>query len=251
MTITRDGNIADIQTILSTRPGLRSLKIFVDIDQMGFFPGLLPAAFDSRTLYQDFEELIIVLEGRVIYPNAPPLSSTCNRKSRTPKAMFPLIPYLSCFILIVSLLAIQAFKGFRKFISLGPGGTPPNIFGYAKIVFFQVFKPSKPAPTSVTGIGYLPALEPRLLPPPTVARIAPQRQTAQEIGQDVQDELWGHLGALGPDFVIAPSILENHSEGLFYRDKEVVHVHRSDGSLHVYLSALDCKTAIESQWGGM
>ena len=91
--------------------------------------------------------------------------------------------------------SVQAFRRYREFISLGPGGTPPNIFGYAKIVFFQVFKPSLPGPNSVTGIGYLPALKPRLRLPPTVAGIAPQRQTTQKAGQDVQNMLWERLRA--------------------------------------------------------
>ena len=36
------------------------------------------------------------------------------------------------------------------------------------------------------GIRHLPALKPRLFPPPTVAGIAPQWQTTQKVGQDVQ-----------------------------------------------------------------
>ena len=192
----------------------------------------------------------------VIYPNAPPLSLTCNRESPTPKAMFHFISYQSWFfffILIISLLAIQAFKGFREFISLGHGGTPPNIFGYANIVFFQIFKPSKPAPKSVTGAGYILApLQPWLNPPPTLAGIAPQRQTTQKVGQDVQNELWKHLKALkGSKLKIAKSRLEERSLGLFWGDMEVAHVHPSDGSLHIYLSTRDCEMVIRSRWGGM
>ena len=165
--------------------------------------------------------------------------------------MFPLISYQSFFTLIISLLAVQAFRGYREFISLGPGGTPPNIFGYAKIVFFQVFKPSLPGPNSVTGIGYLPALKPRLRLPPTVAGIAPQRQTTQKAGQDVQNMLWERLSALGLGYgwVIKTSILEKHSIGLFYQDKEFAHAHSDDGSWHVFLSLPDCAKVIKFQWG--
>ena len=154
---------------------------------------------------------------------------------------------------MISLLAIQAFRGYRKFISLGPGGTPPNVFGYAKIVFFQAFKPSKPAPDSVTGIGYLPELETRRRPPPIVAGIAPQRQTTQKAGQDVQIKLWNHLKALGlgDDWSIRKSVLEENSNGLFYRGREVAHILPGDGSLHVFLSAPDCEVVIKSRWGGM
>lgn len=186
-------------------------------------------------------------------PHAPPHSPTCNRKSRIPKAMFPSISYQFCFILIVSLLAVQAFRGFRQFISLGPGGTPPNLFVYMKIVFFQVFKPRKLALNSKTGMGYLPApLPTRLRPPPTVAGIAPQQQTTQKVGQNVQNML-EYLEALEQDrnCEIRRSELEENSKAVFVRGLEVAHVHPSDGSMHVYLSAPDCKEVIKSQWGGM
>ena len=183
-------------------------------------------------------------------PERSPSFPNMSPKSRTPNAMFPLI---SCFILIISLLAIQAFKGYREFISLGPGGTPPNVFGYATIVFFQAFKPSKPAPDSVTGIGYLPELETRRRLPPIVAGIAPQRQTTQKAGQDVQNKLWTYLESLvpGDDWSIRESDLEEHSNGLFYRGREVAHIHPGDGSLHVFLSVPDCEVVIKSRWGGM
>ena len=61
LTITPGYNIADIQHSLSTRPGLRSLKIFVDIERSGIVPGLLPAVFDCRTLHQDLEQLAILI----------------------------------------------------------------------------------------------------------------------------------------------------------------------------------------------
>ena len=143
------------------------------------------------------------------------------------KGMSSFISYQSCFILIVSLLAIKAFTGFRQFISLGPGGTHSNIFGYTKIVFFQIFKPRKPVPNSVTGIGYLPALGSRRRQPPTVAGIVPQRQTNQKVGQNVQNILWEYLRALEPrsDWKIQKSALEKHSEGLFYWGQEVAHIH--------------------------
>ena len=63
-----DDNIADIATFLSTTCGLRSLKISIDIDPMGFVPGLLPAVFGSGRLHQDLEELVVVvLRGRAPY----------------------------------------------------------------------------------------------------------------------------------------------------------------------------------------
>ena len=168
--------------------------------------------------------------------------------------MFPSIFYQSCFILIVSLLAVQAFREFRQFISLGPGGTPPNLFGYMKILFFQVFKPRKLALNSEAGIGYLPApLPTRLLPPPTVDEIAPQRQTTQIVGQDVQHKLWEYLEALEQDSncKIRRSDLEKNFKALFIRGLEAAPVHHSDGSMHAYLCAPDCKEVITSQWGGM
>ena len=68
LTIAPGYNIAEIQHSLSTRPGLRSLKIFVDVERSGIVPGLLPAVFDCRTLHQDLEQLAIVnLEGRAPY----------------------------------------------------------------------------------------------------------------------------------------------------------------------------------------
>ena len=68
LAITPSYNIADIQNSLSTRLGLRSLKIFVDVECSGIVPGILPAVFDCRTLHQDLEQLAVVdLEGRVPY----------------------------------------------------------------------------------------------------------------------------------------------------------------------------------------
>ena len=68
LTVTPERDIADIQSILSTRPSLRSLKIFVNIGSTESISGLLPAVFNSRTLQENLEELVIaVLEGQAPY----------------------------------------------------------------------------------------------------------------------------------------------------------------------------------------
>lgn len=42
---------------------------------------------------------------------------------------------------------------------------------------------------------------------------------------------------------------EKHRKAIFVADKEVVHVHESDGSLHVLLSPRDCISVVEKGWG--
>ena len=75
---------------------------------------------------------------------------------------------------------------YQKFLDLGPGGTPSTFAGYLRVSCLRLFAIKNPfippsiTPTTLPQDSYLVRLPRRPGPRPTVAGIAPQRQTNQK-----------------------------------------------------------------------
>ncbi|KAF2791787.1 hypothetical protein K505DRAFT_339273, partial [Melanomma pulvis-pyrius CBS 109.77] len=164
------------------------------------------------------------------------------------------------------LLYIQ--HDYKRFLSLGPGGTPSTPLGYLKIKLLSLISlrdPLRPAPIPPhfrPQQGYLSAtaLASRTGTRPVVQGIAPQRQRTQKSPADVYARLVGELRLLAAEprncLVERTSCFEKHSSGLFASTPitrtcggEICHAHPSDGSMHMSLHPADAKIVLERGWG--
>jgi len=159
------------------------------------------------------------------------------------------------------------YKDYYCFLSLGPGGTPSNFYGYCKITLLRLValsNPTAPAeiPAELENTGYLPrsGIPKRQSVRPNVLGIAPQRQMNQRPQQNVIQHLSHSLANLARDhprlLKIATSSFEKHCPALYSNREvnitsrgEVAHLHSLDGSLHMTLHPEDAKTVIEAGWG--
>ncbi|GIJ83861.1 hypothetical protein Asppvi_002692 [Aspergillus pseudoviridinutans] len=195
------------------------------------------------------------------------------------------LPLLFLLCLPSLLLAAHYIrKDYHAFLALGPGGIPSTPTGYARICILRLFTVRDPlCPPSIPPSlhpkrGQLPASLPvRPGPRPTVAGIAPHRQTTQRasktmyatLSNRIHDLVNAHPGSLHA----ATSCFEKHSTGIFcvgaggpavsalaqslpsgqvHRltcDGEVCHSHPSDGSLHLMLHPADVRVVLEKGWG--
>ncbi|EKG19270.1 hypothetical protein MPH_03133 [Macrophomina phaseolina MS6] len=158
-------------------------------------------------------------------------------------------------------------RDYQSFLSLGAGGTPQNLTGYLRIKLLSLFalpntRIPAPIPADLRQNGYLTSLPPRAGPRPTVAGIAPHRQTSQRSPSPSTPytSLVARIQALAQkplnSLVEGTSCFEKHGTGLFSLRPltrtcrgEVCHVHGSDGSLHMTLYPADAKLVIERGWG--
>lgn len=89
-------------------------------------------------------------------------------------------------ILAMLSVCLLVHRDYRSFLALGPGGTPSNFFGYLRICYLRLFilkDPLSPPPSMESdhpAKGFLLRLPKRLHPRPSVAGIAPHRQTNQK-----------------------------------------------------------------------
>lgn len=181
--------------------------------------------------------------------------------------LFTAIPKLLMMVFLTMPLAYVTYKDYAGYLSLGPGGTPSNFFGYMKITFLRLFTLSNPhcpdpIPLEYQNTGYLRAISIPLRRSvrPDVVGIAPHRQTNQRPQKDVFNYLSCSIMKLAKDHPdrlrIATSVFEKHCPGLFSIQKaiptsngEVCHAHPSDGSMHMTLHPEDIKTVLEAGWG--
>ena len=93
-------------------------------------------------------------------------------------------------------------RDYSEFMALGPGGTPKTIAGYLRISYLRLFTlkdPFSPPPPTAAhrpANGFLLRLPKRPQPRPTVAGIAPHRQTNQKAAADIYHLLRISLYAL-------------------------------------------------------
>lgn len=203
---------------------------------------------------------------------SPPLPSSPTVEDPliiAPSFLAQLAPtILTIALLILPPLAYFTYKDYNSFLSLGPGGTPYNFYGYMKITFLRLVvlrDPCQPDPIPVElqNTGYLSAtgIPRRRAPRPAIIGIAPHRQINQRAHQEIYNCLSQSIMKLAIDYpqdlCIATSTFEKHCPALFSNTQvnctkggEVCHAHSIDGSLHMTLHPEDIKTVIEAGWGG-
>ncbi|KAF9889706.1 hypothetical protein FE257_007012 [Aspergillus nanangensis] len=211
--------------------------------------------------------------------------TTTTNTSPSP-TLLPLILLTSTLILSVLLFRLLRLtlrlilQDYHAFLALGPGGTPSTPRGYLQISLLRLFAlrnplipPRLPAPTSPvpqTGLLSTIPIPRRHGPRPTVAGIAPHRQTTQIPPGGMYTALTAAITSLcakHPSTLYAgTSCFEKHSTGIFCRggcggggggsksprrtcNGEVVHGHPSDGSMHLTLHPADVRVVLEMGWG--
>ena len=136
---------------------------------------------------------------------------------------------------------------YRSFLSLGPGGTPSTFTGYLRVTFLRIFVARTdtyvPPPLSsyekpVTG--YLHDLPNRRGPRPTVAGIAPHRQTTQKGSPEMQLALANAFTSLESSnaslISTGISCFEHHNLALFFSPRPI-HV-QAPADTFIQMSAL-------------
>ncbi|KAI6372243.1 hypothetical protein MCOR25_003762 [Pyricularia grisea] len=171
--------------------------------------------------------------------------------------------------LLVGTLALLLIRNdYHNFLKLGPGGTPPTIFGYARLSWYRLFAVRDPFSAPVPSRNHLPAcgilrdqpLPYRPGPRPLVAGLAPQRQLDQWGPVRCAEQLKTAIERATVQFPqllgTATSSIEKHGFALFARhpvnvhgNGEVAHVHSSDKSLHLNLHPDDIKEVLQRGWG--
>jgi hypothetical protein len=179
-------------------------------------------------------------------------------------------PSVICTLLVLVPLLRITHSDYKKFKSLGPGGTPPTFCGYLKITVLRLFALSDPyTPTRSSkpvqaARCYHQCMQLRLRgrtgPRPQVAGIAPQRQLDQPGCFEMYQSLRKSLECFALDhkdlFGISTSCFEKNGLALFARNPvkvtcrgEICHVHHSDQSLHMSLHPDDANVVLENGWG--
>ncbi|TGZ82033.1 hypothetical protein EX30DRAFT_394914 [Ascodesmis nigricans] len=173
---------------------------------------------------------------------------------------------LTTILLLLPFLAYLAYKDYHVFLSLGPGGTPYNFYGYLKITLLRLIVLRNPhkivIPLEHQNRGYLTpgALPPRRSPRPAVIGIAPHRQIDQRAPKELFTCLSQRIVFLAvehpQELRMARSTFEKHCPALFSNRQvnvtkagEVCHAHGIDGSLHLTLHPQDVERVLEAGWG--
>ncbi|KAF2193700.1 hypothetical protein K469DRAFT_691222 [Zopfia rhizophila CBS 207.26] len=165
---------------------------------------------------------------------------------------------------------------FKRWRALGTGGTPPTFRGYVKIKrwgYYNLWRRNDLKDVSMLPTNGPAYLNHDLVPcrsgrRPTMTQWAlPQRQWPEPITSEALERLNNLMkdfaakhvkylrhgpskteGGTGPAIYVLPDVkhINPLASKIFY---EVAHVHPSDHSLHVYLSALDARLVIQQGWG--
>ena len=168
---------------------------------------------------------------------------------------------------------IWAYRDYRSWLALGPGGLPYNLYGWVKVTRLRLMK-RNPTETVILerfigregdlrGLATLPrraGSRPRVDPHPI-----PHRQTDQHGSAQVRQEqhqIFDQQVANHPHLLIyRKSHFERRNDAICLREPEqaprhaqdahgeIAHIHPSDGSMHMILSPSDAKTVIEAGWG--
>lgn len=176
----------------------------------------------------------------------------------------PPLELVAIFILITSILSLMLYVhlDYLAFISLGPGGTPSTLVGYLTINLLKtialrnLYQPLPVRSHKGAMRGHLSRLPARKGRRPVTRGIAPQRQVTDKANSAILEKLATALqyaGSKQSKVVLGTSCIEKHGIALFKnapsRCNEICHLHSSDGSMHMRLSAADSKTVIDTKWG--
>ncbi|KAI4240574.1 MAG: hypothetical protein L6R40_005062 [Gallowayella cf. fulva] len=179
-------------------------------------------------------------------------------------------------------------RDYSNFLALGPGGTPSNFFGYLCISYLRLFTLkdpfTPPPPTTQTdrpAHGFLLQLPKRPQPRPSVAGVAPHRQTNQKppasLYQMMRTALYDLVSNNSKLLRSGNSCFEKHGLALFLclcpqcpdaqchtellhpgpthmnstceDTGEICHIHPSDSSMHLTLHPSDAALVISKGWG--
>ncbi|KAE9369170.1 hypothetical protein N431DRAFT_379960 [Stipitochalara longipes BDJ] len=178
-------------------------------------------------------------------------------------------------------LIYLTWSDYQKWLQLGPGGLPYNIFGYLISTILRPLKASRFDTSFVSNDRILKKIGPmrekaflkdedvpeRKGQRPEVGKwILPQRQLDQKAGGQKSKERFENLirslSDEKPDKLsVTTSVLERTGPalalnssvqkhpGAYGTRNEIAHLHESEGSLHVCLSPPDAKLVIERGWG--
>ncbi len=180
---------------------------------------------------------------------------------------------LMAVVLAASAATIWAFRDYRAWRALGPGGLPANVVGWLKTTRMRLQK-SDPFETDsyAKQIGFagdspfLGQLPKREGPRPRIAvHPVPHRQLDQFVSDEMRwkiSELFDSTVARNTDLLeYQHSYLEKRHPAVFLRNPkdahahaansrgEVAHIHPSDSSMHMIFSPSDARTVILSGWG--
>lgn len=168
---------------------------------------------------------------------------------------------------------LWAFRDYRKWRALGPGGLPANVGGWLKTTRMRLQK-SDPLDTdgytkqigSAGDCSFLEELPKREGDRPTIAvHPVPHRQLNQLVSPEMQrkiKELFDATVARKIELLqYKQSYLEKRHQAVFLchpenghghaanSHGEIAHIHPSDSSMHMIFSPSDAKTIILGGWG--
>ncbi|KAF2093893.1 hypothetical protein NA57DRAFT_61111 [Rhizodiscina lignyota] len=181
--------------------------------------------------------------------------------------------FQSLIVLLSAAGAYAAYRDYRSYISLGPGGAPHNVIGWFFVSMLLSplgqnmlsLKVYDHCTDNTSIIGDIPI---RQGSRPIIARHAvPQRQVNQVPDKEITMALVASFNEFYEKnkhlLKLAPSLHEKRGNALFLADtiagnqpiademlREVAHIHKlGDYSLHIALPPQDCKKVVRAGWG--
>lgn len=215
--------------------------------------------------------------------NQPPHLFTRLISTPATSGVHQLLLYAAVIYLLLRVCRF-VYNDYHAFLALGPGGTPSTFPGYLRVSWLRLFALKNPLippplmPEVLPASGYLLRIPRRFGPRPTVAGIAPQRQTDQKPPLHVHQAMDRALHSLADSY---PSLIrkgnscfEKHGLALFLSEEhgienptvakhlssahlnetcqetgEICHLHGTDTSMHLTLHPSDAALVISHGWG--
>ena len=167
-----------------------------------------------------------------------------------------------------------ARRDYQAWRALGPGGVPPTWRGWLQVTRWRLMQRDPIAISPLRhaqgqrpdDVAVLADLAVRAGPRPRIApHPVPHRQLTDYAPADVKAALHAafeaRIAADPERLLYARSGYEKHNDAVTLRTDlcrhpdacatrgEIAHIHPSDGSMHMVLSAFDAATAVERGWG--
>jgi hypothetical protein len=198
--------------------------------------------------------------------NVPATAPESKQMKVAMRIVIPIIP------VIVLAVGVWAWRDYRSWLALGPGGVPYNLQGWAQVTRMRLWKKNPLDPKLFadkigkrSDIAALSDIPNRAGNRPTIdPHPVPHRQKDQFGDEQTRKELralFDRLIASHPQLLhYQKSTFERRHEAIFLRAPgkgtpntkalgEIGHIHPSDGSMHITLSPSDAKKVMEAGWG--